>query len=130
ANKNIVLVLDIIYWRDPKRSGIALSVILLAVFILAKYPILSVFAYTGLAILAGTLGFRIYKTVESQVKKTDGENPFKEYLAKDLTLPQDRIHSQVDVLAEHATHLADKVKRLIFVENIVDSAKVCFLFGA
>ncbi|RCN36586.1 Reticulon [Ancylostoma caninum] len=117
-------VLELIYWRDPKKSAVALSLILLAVFILAKYPILSVFAYTGLAVLAGTLGFRVYKTVEAQVKKTSGENPFQEYLAKDLTLPQERIHAQVDVLTEHATHLANQVKRLIFVENIVDSAKV------
>ncbi|KHJ87125.1 Reticulon [Oesophagostomum dentatum] len=28
--------LDIIYWRDPKKSGVALSLILLVVFILAK----------------------------------------------------------------------------------------------
>ncbi|EYC18650.1 hypothetical protein Y032_0027g1631 [Ancylostoma ceylanicum] len=116
-------VLELIYWRDPKKSAVALSLILLAVFILAKYPILSVFAYTGLAVLAGTLGFRVYKTIEAQVKKTSGENPFQEYLAKDLTLPQERIHAQVDVLTEHATHLANQVKRLVFVENIVDSAK-------
>ncbi|EYC18644.1 hypothetical protein Y032_0027g1631 [Ancylostoma ceylanicum] len=117
-------ILELIYWRDPKKSAVALSLILLAVFILAKYPILSVFAYTGLAVLAGTLGFRVYKTIEAQVKKTSGENPFQEYLAKDLTLPQERIHAQVDVLTEHATHLANQVKRLVFVENIVDSAKV------
>ncbi|KIH56253.1 Reticulon [Ancylostoma duodenale] len=123
-------VLELIYWRDPKKSAVALSLILLAVFILAKYPILSVFAYTGLAVLAGTLGFRVYKTVEAQVKKTSGENPFQEYLAKDLTLPQERIHAQVDVLTEHATHLANQVKRLIFVENIVDSAKFALILWA
>lgn len=50
----------------------------------------------------------------------------REYLAKDLALPQERIHAQVDVLAEHAISFANQVKRLIFVENIVDSAKVCW----
>ncbi|ETN77086.1 Reticulon, partial [Necator americanus] len=97
---------------------------------LLRYPILSVIAYTGLAILAGTLGFRVFKTIEAQVKKTNGENPFQEYLAKDLTLPQERIHAQVDVLTEHGTLLANQVKRLVFVENIVDSAKFALILWA
>ncbi|KAJ1346611.1 hypothetical protein KIN20_001467 [Parelaphostrongylus tenuis] len=128
--KRNILVLELLHWRDPKRSGIALSLILLAVFILAKYPVISVLAYTGLAVLAGTLGFRVYKAIESQVKKTDGENPFQEYLAKDITLPQERIHAQVDVLAEHAIHLANQLKRLVFVESIVDSAKFALILWA
>ncbi|VDO57505.1 unnamed protein product [Haemonchus placei] len=118
------VVLELLYWRDPKKSAVALSLILLAVFILAKYPILSVIAYTGLAVLAGTIGFRVFKTIEAQVKKTSGENPFQEYLAKDLQLPQERIHAQVDVLAEHGTVLFNQLKRLVFVENIVESVKV------
>jgi len=116
-------VLDIIYWRDPKKSGIALALCLLALFILGRYPILSVIAYTGLAVLAATLGFRIYKAIEGQIKKTGSENPFQQYLSQDLSLPQDRVHSQVDVLVEHGTCLANQLKKLIFVENIVESVK-------
>ncbi|WKY11763.1 hypothetical protein Q1695_003381 [Nippostrongylus brasiliensis] len=123
-------VLELLYWRDPKKSAVALSLILLAVFILGKYPILSVLAYSGLAVLAGTVGFRIYKTIESQVKKTSGENPFQEYLTKDVQLPQERIHAQVDVLAEHATLLVNQLKRLVFVENIVDSVKFALILWA
>ncbi|XGW03025.1 hypothetical protein V3C99_014771 [Haemonchus contortus] len=123
-------LLELLYWRDPKKSAVALSLILLAVFILAKYPILSVIAYTGLAVLAGTIGFRVFKTIEAQVKKTSGENPFQEYLAKDLQLPQERIHAQVDVLAEHGTVLFNQLKRLIFVENIVESVKFGLILWA
>ncbi|KAK6014179.1 Reticulon [Ostertagia ostertagi] len=85
------------------------------------YPILSVIAYTGLAVLAGTVGFRVFKTIEAQVKKTNGENPFQM-----CNCPQERIHAQVDVLAEHGTALFNQLKRLVFVDNIVDSVKVRF----
>uniref|UniRef100_A0A0K0DDJ5 Reticulon-like protein n=1 Tax=Angiostrongylus cantonensis TaxID=6313 RepID=A0A0K0DDJ5_ANGCA len=129
-----ISVLELLHWRDPKKSGVALSLILLNFhffcFTTSRYPIISVLAYTGLAVLAGTLGFRVYKTIEAQVKKTSGENPFQEYLSKDLTLPQERIHAQVDVLAEHAVLLANHLKRLIFVENIVDSAKFALILWA
>ncbi|CAI4223418.1 unnamed protein product [Auanema sp. JU1783] len=116
-------VLELIYWRDPKKSAVALSLVLIAIFVLGKYPILSVLSYSGLAILAATLGFRVFKAVEAQIKKTGGENPFQEYLAKDLTLPQERVHAQVDVLVEHGSCLANQLKKLVFVENIVDSVK-------
>ncbi|CAD6186845.1 unnamed protein product [Caenorhabditis auriculariae] len=116
-------VLDLIYWRDPKKSGIALSLALIALFILGRYPLLSVIAYTGLAVVAATLGFRIFKSVEGQIKKTGGENPFQEFLAKDLTVPQDRVHAQVDVLVEHGNCLANQIKRLVFVDSILDTAK-------
>ncbi|KJH52289.1 Reticulon [Dictyocaulus viviparus] len=96
----------------------------------SRYPIISVIAYSGLGVLAATLGFRIYKIIESQIKKTSGENPFHEYLSKDLTVPQDRIHAQVDVLAEHATLLANQLKRLFFVESIIDSAKFGLILWA
>ncbi|VDO67891.1 unnamed protein product [Heligmosomoides polygyrus] len=95
-----------------------------------EYPIISVLAYAGLAVLAGTVGFRVFKTIESQVKKTGAENPFQEYLAKDVELPQDRIHAQVDVLAEHAQLLVNQVKRLVFVESIVESVKFALILWA
>lgn len=116
-------VLDIIYWRDPKKSAIALSLTLIALFVLGKYPILSVLAYTGLAVLAATLGFRIFKSIEAQIKKTGGENPFQEILAEEVSLSQEKVHAQADVLVEHGTYLANKLKKVIFVESILESAK-------
>ncbi|CAJ0960810.1 unnamed protein product, partial [Mesorhabditis belari] len=116
-------VLDLIYWRDPKKSGIALALTLIALFILAKYPILSVVTYTSLLVLAGTLGFRIFKAVEAQIKKTEQANPFQPLLDTELSLPQEKVHEQVDVLVEHGQLLATQTRRLFLVESIVDSVK-------
>ncbi|VDM57507.1 unnamed protein product, partial [Angiostrongylus costaricensis] len=127
--KRLALVF-VCFWRFSTTFSNILSILTFSRFYTSRYPIISVFAYTGLAVLAGTLGFRVYKTIEAQVKKTSGENPFQEYLSKDLTLPQERIHAQVDVLVEHAALLANHLKRLIFVENIVDSAKFALILWA
>lgn len=69
--------MDVIYWRDPKKSGAILGVILLILFVFAKFPLIAVLSYAGLSILGGTLGFRIYKLIEAQIKKTDGTNPYQ-----------------------------------------------------
>lgn len=72
-----IAVLDLLYWRDPKKSGAVLGVTVLALLVFAKFSLVAVLSYLGLAILGGTLGFRLYKLVEAQIKKTDGGNPFQ-----------------------------------------------------
>ncbi|KAH7730783.1 Protein RET-1 g [Aphelenchoides avenae] len=116
-------VLEIIYWRDPKKSGIALAAILVAIFLVAKLPLISLVAYSALAILAGTLGFRVFKLAESQVKKTDPSNPFNPYLERDIVVPQEKVHAQVDVFVEHVQNAVVQLRRLFLVENLVDSIK-------
>uniref|UniRef100_A0A183HRN1 Reticulon-like protein n=1 Tax=Onchocerca flexuosa TaxID=387005 RepID=A0A183HRN1_9BILA len=115
--------LDVIYWRNPKKSGAILGVILLALVILAKFPLIAVLSYVGLSILGGTLGFRIFKLIEAQVKKTDGGNPYGAYLDRELHLPKEKMHQQIDALIEHAQCIGNKLRRLFLVENIVESVK-------
>lgn len=79
-----LLVLDIIYWRDIKRSGIALTFSLFVLYSFSQYTILTLVAYIGLILLGLAIGLRLYKLGESQFKKTVGSNPFKIYLDQDV----------------------------------------------
>lgn len=123
ACKQRKTLLDLIYWRDPKKSGIVLALSLVGLYILASFPLISVFSYLGLALLGGTFGFRVYKTVEAQLKKTDAANPFQPYLDKSVSIPQERAHQQVDVIIEHLQNVGTELKRLFLVENMCDSIK-------
>jgi len=120
-------VLDIIYWRDPKKSGIVLAGIFVTLFLLAKFSLISLVSYSALGVLIGTLGFRVFKLAEAKFKKTDDKNPFQPMLEKELEVPQEKIHAQVDVLVENARSIALQLRRLFFVENILDSVKFFFL---
>ncbi|CAG9531027.1 unnamed protein product [Cercopithifilaria johnstoni] len=124
-------VLDIIYWRDPKKSGAILGIILLALLVFSKFPLIAVLSYVGLSVLGGTLGFRIYKLIEAQIKKTDGANPYQAYLEnQQLHLPKEKVHHQVDALIEYVQFIGDKLRRLFLVENIVESVKFGLLLWA
>ncbi|MCP9264436.1 Reticulon-like protein [Dirofilaria immitis] len=123
-------VLDVIYWRDPKKSGAILLVTLSALLILANFPLIAIFSYVGLSILGGTLGFRIYKLVEAQIKKTDGRNPYGSYLNQEFHLPKEKVHQQVDALIEHVQFIVNKLRRLFLVESIMDSVKFGLLLWA
>ncbi|VDK77911.1 unnamed protein product [Onchocerca ochengi] len=116
-------VLDVIYWRNPKKSGAILGVILLTLLIFANFPLIAVLSYVGLAILGGTLGFRIFKLIEAQVKKTDGGNPYGAHLDREFHLPKEKMHQQVDALIEHVQYIGNKLRRLFLVESITESVK-------
>ncbi|KAI6213841.1 hypothetical protein M3Y94_00199400 [Aphelenchoides besseyi] len=116
-------VLEILHWRDPKKSAAALAVSLLALILFAKFSFISLVAWVSLLVLGGTVGFRVYRAVEGQVKKTDGSNPFKPYLEPEISVPQEKVHAQADVLVQHAQNLAVHLRHLFLVENLFDSIK-------
>jgi len=70
-------VAALIYWRDPKKSGIVFGTILGVLLSLAYFSLISVLAYMSLLALSGTILFRIYKTVLQAVQKTSDGHPFK-----------------------------------------------------
>jgi hypothetical protein len=120
-------ILDIIYWRDPKKSGIVLGAIFVILFLVAKFSFILIGTYSALLILICTLGFRIFKLAEAKFKKTEDKNPFQPMLEKELDVPQEKIHAQVDVLVENVRNIALQLRRLFFVESVVDSVKFFFL---
>lgn len=80
-------------------------------------------SYLGLTALVGTVGFRVLKAAEAQLKKTEGGNPFQPYLEKDISIPADKVREQVDVIIEHGDCLVKQLRRLFLVEDVLDSLK-------
>lgn len=70
-------VADLVFWKDPRKSGIAFGTGLLILLSLACCSVISVIAYTGLTVLTGTLSFRIYKNILQAVQKTNEGHPFR-----------------------------------------------------
>nr|XP_014340512.1 PREDICTED: reticulon-1 [Latimeria chalumnae] len=68
---------DLLYWRDVKHTGILFGSVLLLLFSLTQFSVVSVIAYLALAALSATISFRIYKSVLQAVQKTDEGHPFK-----------------------------------------------------
>lgn len=66
-----------IYWRDVKKSGVVFGIGLAILLAFSMFSLISVFAYLSLLTLAGTIAFRIYKTIMSAVQKTSEGHPFK-----------------------------------------------------
>ncbi|RWS13440.1 uncharacterized protein B4U79_05343 [Dinothrombium tinctorium] len=116
-------VSELIYWRDVKKSGIVFGAGLTLLVAFACCSIISVIAYTSLAVLLGTLCFRIYKNIMQAVQKTNEGDPFKEYLAMEISPSKDKVHEIVDVILNHVSCSVVKLRDVFFIKDIVDSLK-------
>lgn len=116
-------VVELLYWRDVKKSGIVFGSLMVLLLSLALFSVLSVVAYLSLAALTVTLSFRIYKNVLGAVQKSGEGHPFKEYLDVDIALPEEKVHDLADVIMKHVSCALREFRRLFLVEDIVDSLK-------
>lgn len=71
-------VIDLIYWRDVKKTGIVFGSMMVLLLSLALFSVLSVVAYLSLAALTVTCSFRVYKNILQAVQKTGEGHPFKQ----------------------------------------------------
>ncbi|KAM9294243.1 reticulon-1 isoform 1-T1 [Gastrophryne carolinensis] len=119
--------IDLLYWRDVKQTGIVFGSVLLMLFSLTQFSVVSVIAYLALAALSATISFRIYKSVLQAVQKTDEGHPFKNYLDVEISLSQGQIQKYTDCLQMYMNSIVRELRRLFLVQDLVDSLKFAVL---
>ncbi|XP_051941915.1 reticulon-1a isoform X1 [Hippocampus zosterae] len=119
--------IDLLYWRNVKQSGAVFSSVLLLLFSLTQFSVVSVGAYLALAALSATISYRIYKSVLQAVQKTDEGHPFKGYLEMEISLSQDQISKYADKILIYTNTCMRELRRLFLVQDLIDSLKFAVL---
>uniref|UniRef100_A0A8C9S951 Reticulon n=1 Tax=Scleropages formosus TaxID=113540 RepID=A0A8C9S951_SCLFO len=115
---------DLVYWRDPKKSGVVFGVSLLLLLSLAAFSVISVVSYLLLALLCVTISFRIYKSIIQAVQKSSEGHPFRSFMDKDVSVPPETFRKHVDVCLSYINRALKLMSRLFLVEDLVDSLKL------
>uniref|UniRef100_A0A4W6C1N6 Reticulon n=1 Tax=Lates calcarifer TaxID=8187 RepID=A0A4W6C1N6_LATCA len=126
-NLNIRAVVDLLYWRDVKTTGVVFGAALLLLLSLTVCSIVSVCSYIGLALLSVTICFRIYKGILQAIQKSDEGHPFKLYLDQEVALSEDMVHKYSDMVLAKLNKIIAELRRLFLVEDLVDSIKFAVL---
>ncbi|XP_064091850.1 reticulon-2-like isoform X2 [Macrobrachium nipponense] len=122
-------MVDLIYWRDVKKTGVVFGSVMVILLSLAYLSLISVVAYTSLALLSGTITFRVYKNIMQAIQKSQDGHPFKTILEMDTDLPSEKVHEATDVIVSQINSTVSELKRLFLVEDLVDSVKFgCLLW--
>jgi len=120
-------VVDLLYWRDIKKTGVAFGASLFLLLSLTVFSIVSVVAYIALALLSVTISFRIYKGVIQAVQKSDEGHPFRAYLNKDVAVSEELVQKYSHVALGHLNNTVKELRRLFLVDDLVDSLKFAVL---
>ncbi|KFP38648.1 Reticulon-4, partial [Chlamydotis macqueenii] len=124
AKLNKSSVVDLLYWRDIKKTGVVFGASLFLLLSLTVFSIVSVTAYIALALLSVTISFRIYKGVIQAIQKSDEGHPFRAYLECDVAVSEELIQKYSNVVLGHVNGTVKELRRLFLVDDLVDSLKV------
>ncbi|XP_038816576.1 reticulon-1-like isoform X7 [Salvelinus namaycush] len=126
-NLSTEAVVELLYWRDVKTSGVVFGASLSLLLSLTLCSIVSVSSYIGLALLSVTICFRIYKGILQAIQKSDEGHPFKLYLDQDVALSEGTVHKYSDCVLARFNTTVTELRRLFLVEDLVDSLKFAVL---
>ncbi|XP_035256116.1 reticulon-4-like isoform X2 [Anguilla anguilla] len=122
-NLSAEAVVDLLYWRDIKTTGVVFGACLFLLLSLTVCSIVSVCSYVALTLLSVTIAFRIYKGILQAIQKSDEGHPFKAYLDQDVALSEDMVHKYSDLALERINVWIVELRRLFLVDDLVDSLK-------
>ncbi|KAM4043216.1 reticulon-4 isoform 2-T2 [Anomaloglossus baeobatrachus] len=121
------VVVDLLYWRDIKKSGAVFGASLFLLLSLTVFSIVSVAAYIALGLLSVSISFRIYKGVLQAIQKSDEGHPFKAYLDSNVSVSEDVVQKYCNIALSHVNCSIKELRRLFLVEDLVDSLKFAVL---
>lgn len=114
---------SLLYWDNPRDSGIVCGSVLVCLLAVRYISLISVIGNLSLALVTATMSFRIYKSVLAAVNKTQEGHPFKQFLDIDVTLPAEKVAEITDGLFNKLNNILAKLKSVLLVENVIESLK-------
>ncbi|CAF93345.1 unnamed protein product [Tetraodon nigroviridis] len=117
-------VLQLVHWKEPKKTAAAFGASLLILVSVATLSVISVVSYLLLTCLCVTITFRVYKSVIQAVQKSDDGHPFRSLLDRDISVSSEWIRALADQSLVYVNWFVSQTRRLILVEDLVDSLKV------
>ncbi|KAJ6663506.1 hypothetical protein lerEdw1_009585 [Lerista edwardsae] len=126
--RTCILVADLLYWRDTRRSAFVFTSLMVALLCLLHFSIISVASYVSLAALSVTISLRVYSKVLQAIHRGEGANPFQAQLDADLGLSKEQLERLTERVTFYATAGTRSLQRLFLVDDMVESIKFAFLF--
>ncbi|XP_012714921.2 reticulon-3-B isoform X2 [Fundulus heteroclitus] len=115
---------QLIHWREPKKSAVAFSVSLVVLVAMATLSVISVMSYLLLACLCVTITFRVYKSVIQAVQKSNEGHPFRSQLDRDISVSSESARLLAEQCRTQLNRFSVQTRRLLLVEDLVDSLKL------
>ncbi|XP_076585086.1 reticulon-3-B-like [Chaetodon auriga] len=116
--------LQLVHWKEPKKTAAAFGLSLLVLVSVATLSVISVVSYLLLTCLCVTITFRVYKSVIQAIQKSNEGHPFRALLERDISVSSESVRLLADQSLIHLNWFSNQTRRLLLVEDLVDSLKL------
>merc|ERR1719370_2539312 len=127
--------MDLLYWKDIKKSAIVFSLLLLTLTSLNYYSSILVCAYISMFMIAITMTCRVYSFAVQTINGTQLQNPFfkllqpisfdlsRSQLNEDVTISEAQAMDYVKYLLPKVNCVLSQAQDVIFVNKFVNTLK-------
>lgn len=123
ASKLHPTVVELVYWKDIKKSAVVAASSLLLLIALSIFSVLTVVSYISLTVLTVTFSYAVYKRTLAAIQKTSDGHPFGQYLEMDLSISPEKAQEYAEIISGYMATYVGELRRLVLVEDMIDSIK-------
>ncbi|MEQ2286604.1 hypothetical protein AMECASPLE_004086 [Ameca splendens] len=120
-------LMDLVYWRNMRWTGVVFTGLVMGLASLFQLSAITVLSHVCLGIMCITAAFRLYYKLLEVLRWNPGVHPFQSYLDYDSSLTDKETVMLVEEVVLLIAFAVTEMKRLLFIENMIDSIKFLLL---
>ncbi|KAK0152943.1 Reticulon-2 [Merluccius polli] len=122
-------MVDLVYWRSLTRTGVVFTGLVVGLASMFQLSAVTVVSHLFLGLMCVTFSLRLYYKLLELMHWNPGLRPFESQLEEDGSLTDEDTVVVVESVVLRIAFALTEVKRLVFVDSVVDSIKfVLFLY--
>lgn len=120
-------LVDLVYWKRVRKTGIVFTGLVVALASMFQLSAITVLSHLCLGVLCVTFPLRLYYKLLELLRWNPGVHPFQSHLDYDSTLTDKETVALVEEVVLLVAFAVTEIKRLLFIESVLDSLKFAAL---
>nr|XP_046267269.1 reticulon-2b [Scatophagus argus] len=120
-------LVDLVYWRNLRRTGVVFTGLVIGLASVYQLSAITVLSHICLGAMCVTFPLRLYYKLLELLRWNPGVHPFQSYLDNDSSLTDKETVMLVEEVVLLIAFAVTEIKRLIFIDSIIDSFKFVVL---
>ncbi|XP_049896315.1 reticulon-2b [Epinephelus moara] len=120
-------LVDLVYWRKLRRTGVVFTGLVVSLASLFQLSTITVISHICLGVMCVTFTLRFYYKLLELLRWNPGVHPFQSYLDYDSSLTDKETVVLVEEVVLMIAFAVTELKRLLFIESVIDSIKFVLL---
>lgn len=120
-------LVDLVYWKRVRKTGIVFTGLVVGLASMFQLSAITVLSHLCLGVLCVTFPLRLYYKLLELLRWNPGVHPFQSHLDYDNTLTDKETVALVEEVVLLIAFAVTEIKRLLFIESVVDSIKFAVL---